>query len=69
MRRCTVHRIKDQEDLKTVAEEMISLLQAGRIVTMITKQVGLPDVPQSLQDLETRRVVGKVVVNLSVMTT
>jgi NADPH:quinone reductase-like Zn-dependent oxidoreductase len=63
------HRIKDQEDLKTMAEEMISLLQAGRIVPMIAKQVGLPDVPQSLQDLQTRRVVGKVVVNLSVVTT
>ncbi|ELR24419.1 zincbinding alcohol dehydrogenase [Acanthamoeba castellanii str. Neff] len=55
-------RFKDQQDLKTMADEMMSLLAAGRIAPTVCKQVGLADVPQALRDLETRRIVGKMVV-------
>lgn len=50
-------RFKVQQDLKTMADEMTSLLAAGRIAPTVCKQVGLADA-----GLETRRIVGKIVV-------
>jgi D-arabinose 1-dehydrogenase-like Zn-dependent alcohol dehydrogenase len=47
-----------------MADEMVSLLVAGRIAPTVCKQVGLADVPQALGDLETHRVVGQIVVVL-----
>ncbi len=53
-----------QLDLARMATEMINLVRAGKIDTMVEEQIGLKDVPAGLARLETRHVRGKIVAEL-----
>ncbi len=54
-----------QVDLAKMADEMIALVAAKKIDTMITQVIGLDDIPDGLAQLETRHVRGKIVAELS----
>lgn len=54
-----------QVDLAKMAEEMIALVAAKKIDPMVEQVIGLDGIPAGLAQLETRRVRGKIVAEIS----
>lgn len=53
-----------QLDLARMAEEMIALVDEGKINTMVEQVIGLEDIPEGLAQLQTRHVKGKIVAEI-----
>jgi NADPH2:quinone reductase len=54
-----------QSDLARMGEEMIAMVAAGEIDPMVSKVIGLEDVPAGLEELTGRHVRGKIVAEVA----
>jgi NADPH:quinone reductase len=59
------NHIREQRTLAEIGNHMLSLLQEGKINSMVEKVISLEDVPEALVELSTRRVKGKIVAKLT----
>ncbi len=59
------NHVREQKTLAEMGDNMLALLQEGKINPMIEKVISLEEVPEALAELSTRRVKGKIVAKLS----
>ncbi len=55
---------KSQEDLASMANELISMVREGKIVSLLREAISLEEIPQALARLEERHVTGKIVAQI-----
>jgi NADPH:quinone reductase len=56
--------IKEQRGLAEIGNQMLSLLQEGKLQSMVERVITLEEVPEALKELSTRRVRGKIIAKI-----
>ncbi|MCG6878993.1 MAG: zinc-binding dehydrogenase [Deltaproteobacteria bacterium] len=55
---------KSQEDLAAMADELITMLRDGKIVSLLKETISMEEIPHALARLEERHVTGKIVAQI-----